>query len=205
MRKPCDRRWALASCRCLRIGGIPMKMFVAVLLFSACLALPAQETRREITNATGNPAVDSKPNSPDVPDVIAVSGHIERIVVLRFKFGADLLAGLQKMLVQEKIKNAIILSGFGSVRGYQIHQVSNRDLPSKDLFVENPTVPADIIGMSGIVMDGRVHPHITLANADKAFGGHLEPETTVFTFAVVTIGVLDDKIDMSRFDDSSYR
>ena len=54
-------------------------------------------------------------------------------------------------------------------------------------------------------MNGRIHPHITLANADKAFGGHLEPETTVFTFAVVTLGVLDDSIDMSRFDDSSYR
>jgi predicted DNA-binding protein with PD1-like motif len=65
-------------------------------------------------------------------------------------------------------------------------------MPSKILFVKNPTAPADIIGMSGMVMNGRIHPHITLANADKAFGGHLEPETTVFTFAVVTLGVLDD-------------
>jgi predicted DNA-binding protein with PD1-like motif len=182
-----------------------MKMFVAVLLFSACLALPAQETRREITNSTGNPAVDSKPNSPDVPDVIAVSGHIERIVVLRVKFGADLLAGLQKMVAEQHIQNAVILSGFGSVRGYQVHQVSNGDLPSKNMFTKNPTAPADIIGMSGMIMNGHIHPHIVLANPDRAFGGHLEPDTQVFTFAVVTLGVLDDKIDMSRFDDSSYR
>jgi predicted DNA-binding protein with PD1-like motif len=182
-----------------------MKKLFILAVFASCLALPAQETRHEISNATGNPAIDSKPNSDQVPDVFAVSGHIERIVVLRFKFGADLLAGLKKMLVQEKINNAVILSAFGSVRGYQVHQVSNRDLPSKNLFVKNPTAPADIIGMSGIVMNGRVHPHITLADADKAFGGHLEPDTTVFTFAVITIGVLDDKIDMSRFDDSTYR
>jgi predicted DNA-binding protein with PD1-like motif len=182
-----------------------MKMFCVVALLFACAALPAQETRREASHATGNPAVDSKPNSPDVPDVFAVSGHLERIVVLRFKYGTDLLAGLQKMVAQEKIKNAVILSAFGSVRGYQVHQVSNRDLPSKDLFVKNPTAPADIIGMSGMVMNGRIHPHITLANGDRAFGGHLEPDTTVFTFAVVTLGVLDDSIDMSRFDDSSYR
>ena len=140
-----------------------------------------------------------------MPDVFAVSGHLQRIVVLRFKFGTDLLAGLQKMIDQEKIKNAVILSGFGSVRGYQIHQVSNRDMPSKNMFIKNPTAPADIIGMSGVVMNGRVHSHIVLANADKAFGGHLEPETTVFTFAVITLGVLDDSVDMSRFDDSSYR
>ncbi len=182
-----------------------MKKLFVVALLASCLALPAQETRHEVTHATGNPAVDSKPNSPDVPDVFAVSGHLQRIVVLRFKFGTDLLAGLQKMIDQDKIKNAVILSGFGSVRGYQIHQVSNRDMPSKNMFIKNPTAPADIIGMSGMVMNGRVHPHIVLANADKAFGGHLEPETTVFTFAVITLGVLDDNIDMSRFDDSSYR
>jgi predicted DNA-binding protein with PD1-like motif len=182
-----------------------MKQVLIVVLLASCMALPAQETRREASHATGNPAVDSKPNSPDVPDVFVVSGHLERIVVLRFKFGTDLLAGLQKMIAQEKIKNAVILSAFGSVRGYQVHQVANRDLPSKDLFIKNPTAPADIIGMSGIVMNGRIHPHITLANGDKAFGGHLEPETTVFTFAVVTLGVLDDSLDMSRFDDSSYR
>jgi predicted DNA-binding protein with PD1-like motif len=182
-----------------------MKKLLVVVLFSACLALPAQETRRETSHATGNPAIDSKPNSPDVPDVFAVSGHLERIVVLRFKFGADLLAGLQKMVAQEHIKNAVILSAFGSVRGYQVHQVSNRDLPSKDMFVKNPTAPADIIGMSGMVMNGHIHPHITLANADHSFGGHLEPDTQVFTFAVITLGVLDDKIDMSRFDDSTYR
>ena len=182
-----------------------MKKRFVVALLASCVALPAQETRHEVTHATGNPAVDSKPNSPDVPDVFAISGHLQRIVVLRFKFGTDLLAGLQKMIDQEKIKNAVILSGFGSVRGYQIHQVSNRDMPSKNMFIKNPTAPADIIGMSGMVMNGRVHPHIVLANADKAFGGHLEPETTVFTFAVVTLGVLDDSIDMSRFDDSSFR
>lgn len=179
-------------------------LFVAVLL-AGCLALPAQETRHETSHATGNPAIDNKQNSPDVPDVFAVSGHLDRIVVLRFKFGTDLLAGLQKMIAQEKIKNAVILSAFGSVRGYQVHQVSNRDIPSKDLFVKNPTAPADIIGMSGMVMNGHIHPHITLANADKAFGGHLEPDTQVFTFAVITLGVLDDSMDMSRFDDSSFR
>jgi predicted DNA-binding protein with PD1-like motif len=59
--------------------------------------------------------------------------------------------------------------------------------------------------MSGMVMNGKIHPHITLAKADRAFGGHLEPDTQVFTFAVITLGVLEDQIDMSRFDDSSYR
>jgi hypothetical protein len=53
---------------------------------------------------------------------------------------------------EQKIKNAVILSAIGSVRNYQVHQVGNREFPPKDVFVKNPTAPADIIGMSGFVM-----------------------------------------------------
>lgn len=180
-----------------------IKLIIVMLALSVPLA--AQETRREVVHSTGNPAENTRPNSDQVPDVLALNAHLERIVVLRFKYDTDLLAGLRKMIKQEKIRNAVILSGFGSVRNYQVHQVGNRDFPPKNVFVKNPAAPADIAGMSGLVMDGRVHPHITLANADKAFGGHLEPDTRVFTFAVVILGVLDDQLDLTRFDDWTYR
>ena len=134
-----------------------------------------------------------------------MSTQFDRVVVLRFKFDTDLLAGLEKMVKQEKIKNAVILSAFGSVRGYQVHQVSNRGFPTKNMFVKNPTMPADIIGMSGFVMDGRLHPHITLAIPEKSFGGHLEPDTKVFTFAIVTLGILPDNIDFTKLDEKNYR
>ena len=168
-------------------------------------ALLAQQTRREIVNAAPTPAGDSKPNSDTVPEGYAVSGHFERVVVLRFKYDVDLLAGIENLVKQEKIRNAVILSGAGSVRGYQVHQVSNRTFPSKNMFVKDPTAPADLIGMNGYVIDGKVHAHMTLATPEKAFGGHLEPGTSVFTFAIVTIGVLDSGVDLSRMDDKTYR
>src|SRR5450759_1854329 len=181
-----------------------------LLLISVCgLALAAQivaqESRREITNPAANPADDTKGLSDKVPDVYAIPTQFDRVVVLRFKFDTDLLAGLEKMVKQQKISNAIILSGMGSVRGYHVHQVSNRPFPSKNIFVKNPTEPADIMGMSGFIANGVIHPHITLATPDKAFGGHLEPGTNVFTFAFVTIGVLKDGVDLSHLDDKSYR
>ena len=165
----------------------------------------AQRTKNEIVNAAPAPADDSKANSDQVPDVYSTSGRFERIVTLRFKYQADLLAGLEKMVKQEKIRNAVILSAFGSVRNYHVHVVSNRGFPSKNMFIKDPTTPADIVGMSGYVMDGRLHPHIMLADSDKMFGGHLEPGTNVFTFAVVTLGVLDDKVDFKRLDDKTFR
>jgi uncharacterized protein len=164
----------------------------------------AQETRRTATLPSSNPADDSKPNNPQVPDVYAVSGHFDRVVVLRLKYKTDLLAGLQKMVKQENIRNGVILSAVGSVRGYQVHQVSNRTLPSQDTFVKNPTEPADLVSMNGYVIEGKLHPHLTLATPDKVIAGHLEPGTEVFTFAIVTIGVMND-VDFRRLDDKSYR
>ena len=181
-----------------------MKRWILVWL-AATLSLSAQETRREAVHASANPADDARPNSDRVPDVYAINATVQRVVVLRFRFGTDLLAGLQRMVKKEKIRNALILSGFGSVRNFQVHQVSNRDLPPRDVFVKSPTAPADIVSMSGVITEGRVHPHITLANADKAFGGHLEPGTNVFTFAVVALGVLADDVDLSRVDDWNNR
>ena len=182
-----------------------MKRIILAVVLLTCLPFSAQETRRELVYQSPDPADDRKPSGQQVPDAYAISGNLKRVIVLRFKYGTDLLSGLENMVKQEKIRNAVILSGLGSVRNFQVHQVGNRDLPPKDVYVKNPTAPADIISMSGVVIDGRVHPHITLANADKAFGGHLEPDTTVFTFAVVTLGVLDDNVDLGKVDDWNYR
>ena len=181
-------------------------LFRIVLSFTlATTLLYAQETRKEIVSPSANPADDQRPNSDKVPDVFAINGRFDRVVILRFKYDADLLAGMKEMVEREKIRNAVILSALGSVRGYHIHQVSNRTFPSKDTFVQNPTAPADIIGMNGYIIDSRIHAHMTLANPDKAFGGHLEPGTKVFTFAVVTLGVLNDGVDIRRVDDKTYR
>ena len=173
------------------------------LLLTASITF-AQESRRTSINPSPNPADDAKPNSDQVPDAYAITGHFDRIVVLRFKYQTDLLAGLKKMVKQENIRNGVILSAIGSVRGYQVHQVSNRTLPSQDTYVKNPTEPADLVSMNGYVIDGRLHPHITLATPDKVIAGHLEPGTEVFTFAVVTIGVMNN-VDFRRIDDKTYR
>jgi predicted DNA-binding protein with PD1-like motif len=179
-------------------------MVLILALLTLTIGLRAQQTRTEVTNATTT-VEDSKANSDTVSNAYAITGQFERVLVLRFKFEADLLAGLEAMVKQERIRNAVILSGIGSVRNYRYHVVSNRTFPSKDMFVTVPTGPADIAGMNGYVIDGRVHAHITFADSVKSFGGHLERGTNVFTFAIVTIGVLNDNMDLKRVDDKTYR
>jgi predicted DNA-binding protein with PD1-like motif len=173
-------------------------LFLALL----ALSLTAQQTRHEVTNPGTR---DSQPNDPKVPDAYAIPTQFERVLIFRFKYDTDLLDGLQRMVKQNHVRNAVILNGAGSVTGYQVHQVSNRTFPSKNMFVADATKPADIVSMSGYVLGGNLHPHIGLAEPDKAFGGHLEPGTKVFTFAIVTLGVLPDGLDLSKLDDKNYR
>jgi uncharacterized protein len=183
-----------------------MKIQIRMLvLFIAMTSMVfAQETRRTIVNASPNPADDKKANSNKVPDVYSINGHFDRIVVFRFKYKTDLLAGMKKIVKQDHIRNGVILAAIGSVRSYQIHQVSNRTFPSHDTFEKNPTGPADLVSMNGYIINGRIHAHLTLGTPDKAIAGHLEPGTQVFTFAIVTIGVMNEA-NFSRIDDKTYR
>ena len=79
-----------------------------VFLLIALLTIPAtaQVVRTEITKAT-TPELDAKGLNPDVPDVYAVSGRIERVVIMRFKYQADLLAGIEEMV---KLDTALVRS-----------------------------------------------------------------------------------------------
>ncbi len=178
-------------------------MKLLFLLASAAL-LYGQETRHTLVHPAPDPAADSRPNSDQVPDVMAIPAHLDRLVIFRFKYKTDVLAGLQKMVKQENIQNAVILAGLGSVRGYHIHQVGNRTFPARDIFERDPTAPCDLVSMNGYVIDGRIHAHMTLAQPGKALGGHLEPGTEVFTFVVVTMAVLKDT-ELKDIDSSWVR
>jgi len=150
------------------------RLFVAITLTAVLAGLGgmmwAQQTRREEVRSSGA-AEDARPNSPNVPDVYAINGQFDRVVILRFKYQTDLLAGMEKMVKEQKIENAVVLAAFGSVRNYHIHQVTNRTFPSKDTYVQDPTAPADLIGMNGYIINGQIHAHMTLANPSGAFGG----------------------------------
>ena len=174
---------------------------LAVFLGAACVFSGQQSTPAQVATAspTGqNAGVDV------VPDVYAIPAHIDRIVVLRLKYDTDLLAGIEKIVKQEQILNGVILAAIGSLRGYQIDQISNRDFPSKNTMESNPTSPAELVGMNGYIIEGRVHAHVTLATPEKAIAGHLQYNTHVFTSAIVTIAVMNDS-NFNRIDDQTYR
>jgi uncharacterized protein len=150
------------------------------------------------------PTASSKPNSSNVPDAYALSGHFDRVVVMRMKFKTDLLAGMEQMVKQQHIVNGVILSGIGSVRGYHIHQVRTRDFPSLDAHENEPEAPADLVSMNGYIIHGNIHAHVTLGTGTKTVSGHLDSGTEVFTSAIISVGVMNGT-DLSKVDDEEYR
>ena len=159
-----------------------MELLTAVLAIAGVLC--AQETRTTVTSPSPNPKDDTEPNTSSVPDAYALTGHFDRIVVVRLKNKANLLAGITKLVQEQHIQNGVFLSGIGSLRGYEVHLVTNRDLPTEDTFVKNP--PADLVSVNGYVINGRIHAHMTLATPDKVIAGHIEAGNEVYTFTGVT-------------------
>jgi predicted DNA-binding protein with PD1-like motif len=172
---------------------------LALLLLLAALPLSAQTT-----HPTPTPE-DLRANDPKVPDAYAISGHFSRIVVMRMKYQTDLLHGMEKLVKEQNIRNGVILSGIGSLRGYKVHSVSSRDLPPSDTYLTNPEAPANLNGMNGYIVDGAIHAHIIMAVNDgrDTVSGHLEPGCEVLTFAIVTVGVLD--VSLGRVQEQNYR
>jgi uncharacterized protein len=154
------------------------------------------------------PAQSAKPNQDNAlmtcPAVHTTTGDFTRVVIVRLKSGTDVLDGLKEAVQKENIKNAVILTGIGSLTRYHFHVVDNSSFPTTQTFVKRDA-PVDLLNVSGYVFDGRVHAHITVSNDKEAVGGHLEDDTRVFTFAIITMGVLDGRANLQRFDDSKWR
>ena len=74
------------------------KMELLTTVLATAGVLCAQETRKTVTNPSPDPKDDTKPNSSSVPDAYALTGRFDRIVVIRLKNKANLLAGIAKVL-----------------------------------------------------------------------------------------------------------
>jgi len=177
------------------------RMFTPLLSLAVILAVSGCSSQFERGYAARQANKQSAPaTSESAPAVHTVAGNFSRIIIVRLKPGTDLLDGLQKAVKQENIKNAVILSGVGSLTSYRVHVVDSTTFPVKEAFPKAEG-PQDLLNVNGYVIDGRVHAHVIFSDQTKAMGGHLEPGTNVYTFAIITLGILPDGANLARFDD----
>jgi predicted DNA-binding protein with PD1-like motif len=172
----------------LFLGFVP---FIGNHVSSESLAVnPPQNGSRNVTGNTLNPSS-------------VATGKFNRVLVIRLKKGEELLEGLRKAVAQEKVNNGVFLGAFGSLTSYHVHVVDNTTFPPKNVYMKGQG-PYDILSITGAVIGGKLHPHLTFADSKEAMGGHLEEGSRVFTFAVITLGVFEDGISLDRFDDWNW-
>ena len=121
-------------------------------------------------------------------------------MALRLDPGEDVLLALRAAVVDLGIRNAAILSGVGSLDRYHFHVVKTTNMPPGNTFVRGDG-PFDILTVTGLVVNGEVHAHITFSNTELAMGGHLEEGCRVLTFAVVVMAEALD-VDLTGWDRS---
>jgi predicted DNA-binding protein with PD1-like motif len=126
------------------------------------------------------------------------STSVGRLILVRMDSGDDILGSLTAAIAQHGIKNGVILGGVGSICSYHIHTVGTMELPPHDVFLKGDG-PFDILSLNGLILDGRVHAHITFSNTEKAMGGHLEEGCHVLTFSVAYLRETPD-VDLTGWD-----
>ena len=125
---------------------------------------------------------------------------VSRFVALRLDPGEDVLLSLRAAVAEQGIRNAAILSGVGSLDRYHFHVVKTTNMPPGNTFVRGEG-PFDILTVTGLVVNGLVHAHITFSNTELAMGGHLEEGCRVLTFAVVVMAEAVD-VNLTGWDRS---
>lgn len=123
-----------------------------------------------------------------------------RYLMLRLDPGQDLLQGIRQAVEETGITHGAILAGVGSLSAYHFHVVSTAAMPPDNAFVKG-TGPYDILTVTGAILDGRVHAHVTFSDTKIAMGGHLEEGCTVLTFAIIAIvDTSTPALEMSPWD-----
>lgn len=121
-----------------------------------------------------------------------------RLFTVRLDPGEDVLLSLREAVRQEGIENGVILSGIGSLARYHFHVVKTARLPPGNTFVAGEG-PFDILSITGLILGGRVHAHLTFSNTEVAMGGHMEEGCQVLTFAMITLAEAPG-VDFSAWD-----
>lgn len=130
--------------------------------------------------------------------MITQSTQCRRLVVVRLDTGEDILKSLRAAVEENEIRHGLILSAIGSISSYHVHIVETASFPPRDAFLQKEG-PFDILSLTGMIIDGRVHAHITFTDTEKAMGGHLEEGCRILTFGMVLLAETSD-IDLTGWD-----
>ena len=120
----------------------------------------------------------------------SASMNVTKIHILRIDPGEDVLESVKRFLKEARIRQAVVLGGYGTLAAYHLHWVMHNRIPTDNLFRRGEG-GIELLSMSGLVVEGEPHIHITLSMPDGAFGGHLEPGCIAYVVCEVFLAEVE--------------
>ncbi len=102
-----------------------------------------------------------------------VSDRVGRTFVLKLVQGEYLLESIRQFIEEEKVENAVVLSGVATFDRSRLHMISTTDYPIYTHIDEKTDVPLEVVSVEGFICDGQPHLHCTISDKDSAYAGHL--------------------------------
>jgi predicted DNA-binding protein with PD1-like motif len=115
---------------------------------------------------------------------------VKRVHILRIDPGEDVLESVRRFLKDAGVRQAVVLGGYGTLAVYHLHWVTHNRLPVVNRF-EQGEGGMELLSMSGLVVEGEPHIHVTLSTPDGAFGGHLEPGCLAYVLCEVFLAEVE--------------
>ena len=128
------------------------------------------------------------------------------IVFLSLHHGDDVLDSINTLIKEADLKNAVLMTGLGSLTKSHFHVIATNNYPPGDVYIKLEG-PLEIGHIAGIIANGEPHLHMTLLDKEhKTWAGHLEPGCEVLTLCEMSLQRVDDAPMVHRsLDDSGVR
>lgn len=119
--------------------------------------------------------------------MVAGGARPGEVVVVRLAYGDLLLESLQEICRQHRIRDGLILTGFGSLTDFAVSGAIGASFPPRKFYQRTRPRGVEILAMSGVIADYHVHSHIVLSDRKQAFGGHLERGCRILSLAEIAL------------------
>ncbi len=96
-----------------------------------------------------------------------------RTFVVKLVQGDDLLESVERLIEEEKIENAVVVSGIATFDRSRLHMISTTGYPIEVYIDEKTDVPLEVVSVDGFICDGEPHIHCTVSDRNQAYAGHV--------------------------------
>jgi len=119
--------------------------------------------------------------------MVAGGARPGEIVVVRLTYGELLLESLQEICKQRRIRDGVILTGFGSLTDIAVSGAVGASFPPRKFYQRTRPRGVEILAMAGVIANYHVHCHLVLSDRNQAFGGHLEKGCRILSLAEIAL------------------